>query len=55
MKFILAMLAYLGFAALIGAGFLKAVVEPHSFGLLILALVLFFGAFIKAGCLDNQG
>ena len=55
MKFILALLAYLGFAALIGAGFLRAVAEPHSFGLLIVALVLFFGVFIKAGCLDNAG
>lgn len=53
MNFFLAVLAYLVLGALIGVGLLKAA-ATGSFTILLLGLAVFFGLFVKAGCLSSH-
>jgi hypothetical protein len=52
MNFVLATLAYLVLGILITLGLIKAV--TGSYVLLLLGLVVFFGLFIKYGCLSSH-
>ena len=53
MNFVLAAIAYLVLGAIIAIGLLKAA-TTGSFAILLVGLVIFFGLFIKAGCLSGQ-
>jgi hypothetical protein len=52
MNFALASLAYIVMGILIGVGLLKAV--TGSYVILLIGLVIFFGLFVKAGCLSSH-